>query len=68
MADILEDKPNAQPEVQPVLAKMIPDTKYKKVLAELAEAREKIRKLNEENNALVLQYKRLEKMRGKPGS
>jgi hypothetical protein len=67
MADILKDKPNAQPEAQPVLAKMIPDTKYKKVLAELAEAREKIRKLNEENNALVLQNKRLEKMRGKPG-
>jgi hypothetical protein len=67
MTDILEDKPNAQPEAQPMLAKMIPDTKYKKVLAELAEAREKVRKLNEENNALVLQNKRLERMRGKPG-
>jgi hypothetical protein len=64
MTDILDEKPNAQPEPQPELAKMIPDTKYKKAKAELVEAREKIRRLNEENNALTLRIKRLEMRRG----
>jgi regulator of replication initiation timing len=46
---------------------MMPDTKYKKVNAELAEAKEKMQKLNEENNALMLQNKRLEAMKDGPG-
>jgi small-conductance mechanosensitive channel len=60
ITDMLEDKPNAQPEPQPELAKMMPDTKYKKVRAELADAKAKIRKLNEENNQLTMKVKRLE--------
>jgi hypothetical protein len=66
ITDMLEDKLNAQPEAQPELAKMMPDTKYKKVKVELAEAREKIRKLSEESNVLMLQTKRLEMMRDQP--
>ncbi|KAF2832225.1 hypothetical protein CC86DRAFT_366092 [Ophiobolus disseminans] len=58
--DILEDRPNAMKEVQPELAKMIADTRFKRVWAELVEARKKIQKLNEENNALSLRVKRLE--------
>jgi regulator of replication initiation timing len=46
---------------------MMPDTKYKKVKAELAEAKEKVRKLNEDNNALMLQNKRLEAIKDGPG-
>lgn len=64
VTDLLTDKPNAQPENQPEVAKMIPDTKYKKARAELIEARKKIQKLNEENNALTLRVKRLEMERG----
>jgi hypothetical protein len=60
LSDMLEDKPNAQAETQPELAKMMPDTKYKKVRAELAEAKLKMQKLNAENNALTMQVKRLE--------
>jgi hypothetical protein len=60
IVDMLQEQPNAQPEQQPELAKMIPDTKYKKVRAELAEAKKKIQKLNEENNALAIKVKRLE--------
>jgi hypothetical protein len=57
---MLEDRPNAQPEPQPELAKMIPDARYKKVRLELAEARKKIQKLNQENNALTMRVKMLE--------
>jgi hypothetical protein len=46
---------------------MMPDTKYKKVKAELAEAKEKVRKLNEDNNALMLQNKRLDVIKDGPG-
>ncbi|KAH8726287.1 hypothetical protein GQ44DRAFT_771472 [Phaeosphaeriaceae sp. PMI808] len=60
ITDLIENKPNAQSEPQLELAKMIPDTKYKKACAELAEARRKIQKLNEENNALALRVRRLE--------
>jgi flagellar biosynthesis chaperone FliJ len=60
ITDMLEESPNAQPEAQPELAKMIPDTKYKKCRAELMEARKKIQRLNEENNALTMRVKRLE--------
>jgi len=58
--DILEDNPNAQPQKQEELAKMIPDTRYKKARAELGEARRKVQKLNEENNALTMRVKQLE--------
>lgn len=68
ISDILEDKPNAQPEPQPELAKMMPDTKYKKVRAELAAAKLKIQKLNAENNALTMQVKRLEMERDRMSS
>jgi hypothetical protein len=39
---------------------MMLDTKYKKVRAELAEAKLKIQRLDEENNALALRVERLE--------
>jgi chromosome segregation ATPase len=65
IVDMLQEQPNAQPDPQPELAKMIPDTKYKKVRAELAEAKKKIQKLNEENNALAVKVKRLEMERDK---
>jgi hypothetical protein len=57
--DVLDDKPNAQPEVQEELAKMVPDTKYKKARAEFGVARRKVQKLNEANNALTLRVKQL---------
>ncbi|KAF2034596.1 hypothetical protein EK21DRAFT_56136 [Setomelanomma holmii] len=60
IADQLEEKPNAQADQHPELPKMIPDTRYKKARAELIEARKKIQKLNEENNALTMKVKRLE--------
>ncbi|KAF1920240.1 hypothetical protein BDU57DRAFT_534037 [Ampelomyces quisqualis] len=65
--DMLEDKPNAQPEAQPARVTMMPDTKYKKVRGELAEAQKKIQKLNEENNALTMKVKRLEMERDRAG-
>jgi hypothetical protein len=58
--DILDDKPEAQPEKQPERVKMVTDTKYKKVKAELAEAQIKIFKLNGENKSLALRVKQLE--------
>jgi small-conductance mechanosensitive channel len=66
--DMLEDKPNAQPEPQPARVTMMPDTKYKKVRAELAGAQRKIQRLNEENNALMLKVKRLEMERDRASS
>jgi len=65
--DVLEDRPNAQPEPQEQLAKMMPDTRYKKCRAELVEARKKIQRLNEENNALTMRVKRLEMERDRRG-
>jgi hypothetical protein len=56
----LEDDVDAIKEVQPEKVKMMPDTKYKLVRAELALAKEKIRALNEENNGLILRVKKLE--------
>lgn len=58
--DILDDKPEAQPQQQPERVKMVPDTKLKKVKGELVEAQKKVVKLNEENNALALRVKQLE--------
>lgn len=43
ISDIFEDKPNAQPEPQPKLAKMIPDTRYKKVKADSWRRRRRFR-------------------------
>jgi hypothetical protein len=60
ITDQLEDKPNAQPDQQLELPKMISDTRYKKVKAELIEVRKKVQQLNEENNALTMKVKRLE--------
>jgi small-conductance mechanosensitive channel len=60
IVDMLKEEPNAQPDPQPEVVKMIPDTKLKQVQAELAEAKKRIQKLNEENNALALKVKRLE--------
>jgi hypothetical protein len=45
MADLLEDKPETQPAPKPERVLMMPDTKYKKVKAELAVARKKIQQL-----------------------
>jgi DNA-binding transcriptional MerR regulator len=63
IADLLEEKPENQPAPKPERVRMVPDTKYKKVKAELAEAKKKIQKLNEENNNLVLYIKKLESER-----
>jgi cell division protein FtsB len=60
IADQLEDNPNTQPDQHPELPRMIPDTRYKKVKAELIEVRKKVQKLNDENNALTMKVKRLE--------
>lgn len=60
MEDILKEKPEAQPAPKPERVLMVPDTKYKKVRAELTEANKKIQKLNEENNSLILYIRRLE--------
>jgi hypothetical protein len=60
VTDMIDGKPNSQTDPQPRLAKMMPDTKYKKVCADLAEAKKKIQKLNDENNALTMRVKRLE--------
>lgn len=60
VTDMIDGNPNSQTHPQPKLAKMMPDTKYKKVCADLAEAKKKIQKLNEENNALTMRVKRLD--------
>lgn len=60
MDDLLEETPESQPAPKPERVRMMPDTKYKKVKAELAEANRKIQKLNEENNTLTLRLKKLE--------
>jgi DNA-binding transcriptional MerR regulator len=60
ITDLLEEKPESLPAPKPERVRMIPDTKYKKVKAELVEANKKIQKLNEENNSLALYIKRLE--------
>lgn len=66
--DILEEKPEAQPAPKPQRVLMVPDTKYKKVRAELAEAKKKIQKLNEENNSLILYIRQLEAERSRHGA
>ncbi|KAJ8108045.1 hypothetical protein OPT61_g8449 [Boeremia exigua] len=63
-ADLLAEKEGTQPAPKPERVQMVPDTKYKKVKAELAEAKMMIRKLNEENNVLALRVKKLEADRG----
>ncbi len=68
MNDLLQEKPESQPQPKPERVLMMPDTKYKKVRAELAEANKKIQKLNEENNALVMYIKRLEAERSQRGA
>jgi hypothetical protein len=67
MEDILEEKPVAQPAPKPERVLMVPDTKYKKVRAELAEANKKIQKLNEEKNSLILYIRQLEAERASRG-
>lgn len=68
MADLLEESPESQPEPKPERVLMVPDTKYKKVKTELAEANRKVRRLKEENNSLVLYIKTLEAERGRRGA
>jgi hypothetical protein len=58
--DQLEENPNAQTESKEERVKMMPDTQYKKVKAELKEANARIKKLNEENNLLVMRLKKAE--------
>ncbi|KAH6612440.1 hypothetical protein C7974DRAFT_77877 [Boeremia exigua] len=62
MVDLLEDKPVGQsaPKTEPEPVLTVPKWKLEKVEAELAEAKEKIRRLNEENNSLVMANKKLE--------
>ena len=67
MADNLEDKPETQPAPKPQRVLMMPDTKYKRVVSELADARKKIQQLNEENNSLILYIKKLEAERAQHG-
>ncbi|KAF1929660.1 uncharacterized protein M421DRAFT_419441 [Didymella exigua CBS 183.55] len=66
--DILEEKPEAQAAPKPQRVLMVPNTKYKKVKAELAEAKKKIQKLNEENNSLILYIRQLEAERAHRGA
>lgn len=68
MTDLLEEKPEAQPAPKPERVLMVPDTKYKKVKAELAEANKKIQRLNEENNSLILYIRKLEAERVQRGA
>lgn len=68
LKDILEEKPEAQPAPKPQRVLMVPDTKYKKVRAELAEAKKKIQKLNEENSSLILYIRQLEAERSHGGA
>jgi phage shock protein A len=57
---LLDDKSNADPEKQPDRVMMVTDTRYKKLKAELRDARGQIAKLNAENNALAMRVKQLE--------
>ena len=68
MADLLEEKPETQPAPKSERVLMMPDTNYKKVKAELAEAKKKIQKLNEENNSLILYVRKLEAERAQRGT
>lgn len=43
-----------------VREKMVTESRYRKVKGDLKEANERVRRLNEENNELVLKVKRLE--------
>lgn len=60
MDDLLQEKSEAQPAPKPERVRMMPDTKYKIIKAELKEANAKIQKLNEENNALTMRVRKLE--------
>lgn len=64
LVDMLADESEAVPAPRPERVRMVPDTQLKQVRAELAEARRKIRELNEENNKLVLCVRKLEARRG----
>jgi hypothetical protein len=66
--DLLEENPNAQTENKEERVKMMPDTQYKKVKAELKEAKARIKELNEENNALVMRLKKAESARVRLGT
>ena len=67
MSDLLDDKLETQPAPKPERVLLMPDTKYKKVVAELADAKKKIQQLNEENNSLILYIKKLEAERAQHG-
>lgn len=58
--DRLHETEGSQPQPKPDRVRLMPDTKYKKVKAELAEANKKVQKLNDENNALTLYIRKLE--------
>ncbi|KZM23219.1 uncharacterized protein EKO05_0008336 [Ascochyta rabiei] len=68
ICDLLKEKPENQPAPKPERVRMVPETKYKRVKAELAEANRKIQKLNEENNSLIMYVRRLEAGRRQQGT
>ena len=66
LKDALEDKPGATPAPKPVPPKMVSEKRFKTVLDELRNEKEKNRKLNEENNRMALELKRYQ-MRERSG-
>ncbi|CAN9411658.1 unnamed protein product [Alternaria alternata] len=57
LKDSLEDKPDATPAPKPVPPKMVSEKRFKTVLDELRNEKEKNRKPNEENNRMALELK-----------
>ena len=66
LKDSLEDKPDATPAPKPVPPKMVSEKRFKTVLDELRNEKEKNRKPNEENNRMALELKQYQ-MRERSG-
>jgi hypothetical protein len=66
--DLLKEDLDARTEDRGERVRMMPDTQYKKVKAELKEAKARIKELNEENNALVLRLKIAEGAKARLGT
>jgi hypothetical protein len=57
LKDVLNENPDATPAPKPVPAKMVSEKRFKAVLEELRNEKDKNRKLNEELNRMTLEFK-----------
>jgi hypothetical protein len=67
LKDVLNENPDATPAHKPEPNRLVPEKRLKKVLGELRNEKDKNRKLNEENNRIILELKQY-KMREEENS